>query len=145
MGFQALYIHGNVIIDVYDSTSTISPSATSPSHPAIRSSQCTTSKLSTTVKSEVSSVSVSLAIIPSKPSLSLNLDIWILHLPSTICRMPNPTSTNFKAALHVLQYLKSTRNDCIVYKRSSTVSITDIIGYSENPTLATCLLLTAAQ
>ena len=37
----------------------------------------------------------------------------------------------FKAALHVLQYLKSTRNYCIVYRRSSTVLITDIISYSD--------------
>ena len=43
----------------------------------------------------------------------------------------NPTSTHFKAALHVLRYLKSTRNYCIVYRRSSTVPITDIIGYSD--------------
>ena len=43
----------------------------------------------------------------------------------------NPTTTHFKAALHVLRYLKSTRNYCIVYRRSSTVPITDIIGYSD--------------
>ena len=41
----------------------------------------------------------------------------------------NPTMTHFKTALHVLRYLKSTRNYCIVYKRSPTVPITDIIGY----------------
>src|SRR5277367_6574768 len=43
----------------------------------------------------------------------------------------NPTNTHFKAALHVLRYLKSTRNYCIVYRRSPTVPITDIIGYSD--------------
>jgi hypothetical protein len=43
----------------------------------------------------------------------------------------NPTNTNFKAALHVLRYLKFTRNYRIVYGRSSTVPITDIIGYSD--------------
>ena len=43
----------------------------------------------------------------------------------------NPTTTHFKAALHVLRYLKSTRNYCIVYRRSTTVPITDIIGYSD--------------
>jgi hypothetical protein len=43
----------------------------------------------------------------------------------------NPTKTHFKAALHVLRYLKSTRNFCIVYRRSPTVPITDIIGYSD--------------
>jgi Reverse transcriptase (RNA-dependent DNA polymerase) len=42
-----------------------------------------------------------------------------------------PTNTHFKAALHVLRYLKATRNYCIVYKRSPTVPITDIIGYSD--------------
>jgi len=46
------------------------------------------SKLSITAKSEVSSVSVSLAIIPSNQSLSLNLDIWILYLPNTTWRTP---------------------------------------------------------
>src|SRR5436190_12701230 len=29
----------------------------------------------------------------------------------------NPTTTHFKAALHVLRYLKATRNYCIIYKR----------------------------
>ena len=43
----------------------------------------------------------------------------------------NPTTIHFKAALHVLRYLKSTRNYCIVYKCSMTVLITDIIGYSD--------------
>jgi hypothetical protein len=43
----------------------------------------------------------------------------------------NPTSTHFKAALRVLRCLKSIRNYCIVYGRSSTVPITDIIGYSD--------------
>jgi transposase InsO family protein len=43
----------------------------------------------------------------------------------------NPTKTHFKAALHVLRYLKFTRNFCIVYRRSPTVPITDIIGYSD--------------
>ena len=43
----------------------------------------------------------------------------------------NPTMTHFKTALHVLRYLKSTRNYCIVYKRSPTVPITDVIGYSD--------------
>ena len=43
----------------------------------------------------------------------------------------NPTVTHFKAALHVLRYLKSTRNYCIIYRRSSTVPISDIIGYSD--------------
>jgi hypothetical protein len=43
----------------------------------------------------------------------------------------NPTTTHFKAALHILRYLKSTLNYCIVYRRSMTVPITDIIGYSD--------------
>ena len=43
----------------------------------------------------------------------------------------NPTTTYFKAALHVLRYLKFTRNYCIIYRRSPTVPITDIIGYSD--------------
>ena len=41
----------------------------------------------------------------------------------------NPTTMHFKATLHVLQYFKSIHNYCIVYKYSTTVSITDIIGY----------------
>ena len=43
----------------------------------------------------------------------------------------NPMTTHYKAVLHVLQYLKSTRNYCIVYRRSFMVPITDIIGYSD--------------
>ena len=43
----------------------------------------------------------------------------------------NPSTTHYKATLHVLRYLKSTRNYCIVYRRSLTVPITDIIGYSD--------------
>jgi len=43
----------------------------------------------------------------------------------------NPTTTHFKATLHVLRYLKSTRNYCIVYLRSPTILITDVIGYSD--------------
>ena len=43
----------------------------------------------------------------------------------------NPTTTYFKAALHVLRYLKSTCNYCIVYRRSPTVLITNTIGYSD--------------
>ena len=43
----------------------------------------------------------------------------------------NPTTIHYKATLHVLRYLKSTRNYCIVYRRSLTVLITDIIGYSD--------------
>ena len=31
----------------------------------------------------------------------------------------NPTMTHWKAGLHVLRYLKSTRNYCITYRRSS--------------------------
>ena len=40
----------------------------------------------------------------------------------------NLTTTHFKAALHALRYLISTRNCCIVYGRSSTVPITYILG-----------------
>ena len=47
------------------------------------------------------------------------------------CVRDNPTNTHFKAALHVLRYLKFTRNYYIVYGCSSTVPITDIIGYSD--------------
>src|SRR5271163_4040007 len=43
----------------------------------------------------------------------------------------NLRATHFTAALHVLQCLKSIRNYCIVYGCSSTVPITDIIGYSD--------------
>ena len=43
----------------------------------------------------------------------------------------NPTTTNFKAALHILCYLKGTRNFCIVYKRSTNIPILDIIGYPD--------------
>ncbi|TMC17118.1 MAG: hypothetical protein E6J34_19075 [Chloroflexi bacterium] len=43
----------------------------------------------------------------------------------------NPTITHFKAALHVLRYLKRTRNYCIVYRKSTTFPI-DIIGYSDS-------------
>src|SRR5437762_5839470 len=44
----------------------------------------------------------------------------------------NPTTTHFKADLHVLRYLKATRNYCIVYKRSTNVSILDVIDYSDS-------------
>ena len=44
----------------------------------------------------------------------------------------NPTTMHFKAALHVLRYLKGTRNYCIVYCRSTTVPIIDILGYSDS-------------
>jgi len=44
----------------------------------------------------------------------------------------NPTTTHFKTALHVLRYLKATRNYCIVYKKSTTVPIIDVIGYSDS-------------
>ena len=44
----------------------------------------------------------------------------------------NPTITHFKAGLHVLHYLKATRNYCIVYKRSTNVSILDVIDYSDS-------------
>ena len=43
----------------------------------------------------------------------------------------NPTTTHLKAALHVLRYLKGTRNYCIVYRRSTNVPILDIIGYAD--------------
>ena len=43
----------------------------------------------------------------------------------------NPMTTHYKATLHVLRYLKSTRNYCIIYRRSFTVPIIDIIGYSD--------------
>jgi hypothetical protein len=42
----------------------------------------------------------------------------------------NPTTTHLKSALHVLRYLKSTRNYCIVYRKSTDVPITDVIAYS---------------
>src|SRR5947207_13489244 len=41
----------------------------------------------------------------------------------------NPTTMHFKADLHVLRYLKATRNYCLVYKKSTNVSILDIIDY----------------
>src|SRR4030095_2758526 len=44
----------------------------------------------------------------------------------------NPMTTYFKAALHVLYYLKGTRNYCIVYKRSTKVPILDVLGYSDS-------------
>jgi len=44
----------------------------------------------------------------------------------------NPTTMHFKAALHVLRYLKSTRNYCIVYYKSMTVPIIDILGFSDS-------------
>jgi len=44
----------------------------------------------------------------------------------------NPTITHFKVDLHVLYYLKTTRNYCIIYKRSINVSILDIIDYSDS-------------
>ena len=44
----------------------------------------------------------------------------------------DPTTVHFKAALHVLQYLKSTRNYCLVYYRSTTVPIIDILGFSDS-------------
>ena len=44
----------------------------------------------------------------------------------------NPTTTHFKAGLHVLRYLKVTRHYCIVYKRSTNVPILDIIGYADS-------------
>jgi hypothetical protein len=44
----------------------------------------------------------------------------------------NPTTTHFKAALHVLRYLKSTRNYCIVYRKSTKVPIIDVVGYSDS-------------
>jgi len=42
----------------------------------------------------------------------------------------NPTTTHLKAALHVLRYLKATRNYCIVYCKSTTPI--DIIGFSDS-------------
>jgi hypothetical protein len=41
----------------------------------------------------------------------------------------NPTVTHLKAAMHVIRYLKGTRNFCIVYKRQPG---TVIIGYSDD-------------
>jgi len=41
----------------------------------------------------------------------------------------NPTTTHLKAAMHVLRYLKGTRNLCIVYKRQPGNVI--IVGYSD--------------
>jgi hypothetical protein len=40
--------------------------------------------------------------------------------------------THFKAALHILRYLKATRNYCIIYKRSINALILDIVGYSDS-------------
>ena len=42
----------------------------------------------------------------------------------------NPTAIHLKAALHVLRYLKGTRNLCIVYKRQEQ-KVT-IVGYSDS-------------
>jgi hypothetical protein len=44
----------------------------------------------------------------------------------------NPTMTHFRAALHVLRYLKSTRNYCIIYYKSTTIPIIDILGYTDS-------------
>src|SRR5947207_6160230 len=44
----------------------------------------------------------------------------------------NPTTTHFKVDLHILRYLKATRNYCIIYKRSTNISIFDIIDYSDS-------------
>ena len=44
----------------------------------------------------------------------------------------NPSATHFKVALHILRYLKATRNYCIVYRKSMNVPILDIIGYSDS-------------
>ena len=44
----------------------------------------------------------------------------------------NPTTTHFKTALHVLRYLKGTRNYCIIYRKSTTIPIIDIIGYADS-------------
>jgi hypothetical protein len=44
--------------------------------------------------------------------------------------MNNGQTRHFKAALHVLRYLKSTRNYCIVYRKSANVPIIDVVGYS---------------
>ena len=41
----------------------------------------------------------------------------------------NPTMTHWKAGLHVLRYLKFTRNYCITYKRSSIS--TRVFGYAD--------------
>jgi hypothetical protein len=40
--------------------------------------------------------------------------------------------THFRAALHVLRYLKSTRNYCIIYYKSTTIPIIDILGYTDS-------------
>ena len=42
----------------------------------------------------------------------------------------NPTATHFSAALHVLRYLKGTRNRCIVYKRQE--HHLNILGHSDS-------------
>ena len=44
----------------------------------------------------------------------------------------NPTTMHFKATLHVLHYLKSTRNYCIVYYKSMKVPIVDVVGYLDS-------------
>jgi hypothetical protein len=44
----------------------------------------------------------------------------------------NLMTTHFKAALHVLQYLKSTHNYCIIYHKSMKVPIIDGVGYSDS-------------
>jgi len=42
-----------------------------------------------------------------------------------------PTVTHYKAVLHVLQHLKGIRNYCIVYYKSKTILIIDILSYSD--------------
>ena len=44
----------------------------------------------------------------------------------------NPTTTHFKAALHVLRYLRSIRNYFIVYRISTKVPIIDVVGYFDS-------------
>jgi hypothetical protein len=41
-----------------------------------------------------------------------------------------PTATHLTAALHVLRYLKGTRDLCLVYKRQPSINI-DVVGYSD--------------
>jgi Reverse transcriptase (RNA-dependent DNA polymerase) len=43
--------------------------------------------------------------------------------------MSSPTATHLNAAMHVLRYLKGTRNFCLVYKRQP--SIINMVGYSD--------------